>query len=428
MKVVVGARKSKLSLKQVEEVLEELRRYTSEVEFEVLAVDTQGDRDLKASLKKMEKSDFFTQEVDTMQLQGKCQVAIHSAKDLPYPLPKGLQLIALTKGKNTCDVLVMREGASLHTLKKQGKVGSSSVRRDAVIQKLRPDLQCEEVRGTIENRLEKLFRGELEGLVVAEAALIRLGLTHLNRMVLPGESALFQGQLAILSRTGDEDMEKLFSPLHTRKKGKVLYTGLSTQHVLSDKEVEHLPLIEIVPRSFDCLEIQRAFVDMAHYTHVIFTSKSGVEVFFDCLKHYGTTRLEGKEIWAVGTVTARRLEEYGLQVSKVAKEETQEGLIHLLALEDLDQAYILLPQSSRARPALAQTLVLRRIRHQLCHLYDTRTKRPRILPDIKTFDEIVFTSPSTVDAFIEIFGQIPKEKKMTTIGPITEHRLKFFLS
>ena len=90
MKVVVGARKSKLSLKQVEEVLEELRRHASEVEFEVIAVKTQGDRDLKTSLKKMEKSNFFTQEIDAMQLEGKCQVAIHSAKDLPYPLPKGL--------------------------------------------------------------------------------------------------------------------------------------------------------------------------------------------------------------------------------------------------------------------------------------------------------------------------------------------------
>ena len=321
----------------------------------------------------------------------------------------------------------MREGASLHTLKRNGIVGSSSERRDIMIQKLRPDLQCEEVRGTIENRLEKLFRGELEGLVTAEAALIRLGLTHLNRLVLPGESTPFQGQLAVLSRTGDENMEKLFSPLHAGKKEKILYTGLSTKHMLSDKGVEHLPLIEIVPRSFDGLEIQRAFVDVPHYTHIIFTSKSGVEVFFDCLKHYGGASLQGKEIWAIGTVTARRIEDYGFQVSKVAKEETQEGLIHLLALEDLDQAYILLPQSSKARPALAQTLVLRRIRHQLCHLYDTLTKRPPVLPDIKTFDEIIFTSPSTVDAFIEIFGEIPKGKKMITIGPITEHRLKFFL-
>ena len=424
VKIIVGARGSKLSVTQVEEILEALTSHASEVEFEPVWVKTTGDLDLKSSLRPMDKTNFFTKEIDQMLLDGKCQVAIHSAKDLSDPLPKGLKLIALTKGKDPSDSLVMREGEALETLKKNGVVGSSSVRRDKMIQGLRPDLHSVEVRGTIEKRLEKLFSGEIDALVVARAALIRLGLDSLNHISLPGETASLQGKLAVIAKEEDEEMVQLFTPLDTRKKRNALYVGLNPQNAGG---VTHLPLIEIVPRPFDNLEIASAFADIHLYTHIIFTSKSGVEVFFDCLNHYGYEKIEGKKIFAVGKVTAQRLKEKGVETCQVANEETQEGLIHLLAMEDLDQAYILLPQSSRARPVLAHTLMLRRVRHQLCHLYDTHIKVPTVKPDLETFDEIIFTSPSTVEAFIEIFGAIPKDKKITSIGPITDHKLKFFV-
>jgi len=267
-----------------------------------------------------------------------------------------------------------------------------------------------------------LFSGEIDGLVVAEAALIRLGLGHLNSISLPGSTAPMQGKLAVLAREDDSEMEQLFAPLDTRKKRKKLYVGLNPKG-----DVTHLPLIEIVPRPFDQVDIASVFADIPLYTHIIFTSKSGVEVFFDCLRHHGFDKIEGKKIFAVGKRTAEKLKENGLKPSHIATQETQEGVIHLLAMEDLDEAYVLLPQSSKARPSLANTLMLRRVRHQLCHLYDTRVKVPTVKPDLETFDEIIFTSPSTVDAFIEVFGGIPKGKKLTSIGPITERKLNLSL-
>lgn len=422
MKLKVGARGSPLSRKQVEEVMEEVG-----AQYEVEWIETRGDRDKTSSLGPMEKTDFFTREVDEKVLEGKCDVGIHSAKDLPEPLPEGLKIFALTKGIASHDSLVMREGQKFEKLKRCAKVGSSSKRRDRVVKGLKPDLICVEVRGTIEERLAKLDRGEIDGLVVAEAALIRLGLTDRNRIFLPGHVASLQGKLAVVGREGDDKNEALFQKIDHRKEGKILYTGLNPKHF--GKEVTHFPLIEIVPRAFNRFDITCSFDDIPEYTHIIFTSKSGVEVFFSCLKEKGYTEkdLEGKEIVAVGKVTAKYLEAKGVKVSKVADTETQEGVIHLLALEDLGKSYVFLPQSSRARCALVQSLIHRGVRHQRCDLYDTRVKIPTVRPTLESFDEIIFTSPSTVDAFKKVFGNVPKGKKITAIGPVTRSKLNFIL-
>lgn len=421
--IKVGSRNSLLARKQVEEVFNELGPDAS---FEFTGVKTTGDCDLKSSLREKDKTDFFTREVDELLLQGKCRIGIHSAKDLPDPLPKGLKLIALTSGQDPSDSLVFRERDRLDTLRKGAYIGSSSKRRDRIVKTLRPDLLCVEVRGTIESRLEKLDNKEIDGLIVAEAALIRLGLNHLNRIPLPGRAAPLQGKLAILSRENDEEMERLFAPLDTRqKKRNVLYLGLDPNHFKAEGELIHCPLIEIIPRDFDDHSIRNAFDDLLRYTHLIFTSKTGVKVFFDFLAHYGyrPEDLEGKAVLTVGKSTARAAENYGIAHIEIAEEETQEGIVKLLAVKDLDDAYIFIPCSALARPILANFLMINRIRHQVCPIYDTRARMPDQKPNLDEVDEIVFTSPSTVDAFKKIFGQIPENKKITTIGPITKSRV-----
>lgn len=419
VKVKVGARGSKLSRKQVEEVMKELA-----VDYTVDYVETIGDRDLKSSLGPMDKTDFFTREIDQKVLDGSCDVGIHSAKDLPDPLPEGLQLIALTKGVDGSDSLVIREGEQFEHLKRGAIIGSSSIRRDEVVKRLRPDLKCIEVRGPVDVRLAMLDRREIDGLVVAEAALIRLGLTTRNRITLPGETAPLQGKLAVVGRKDDKEMKTLFHSVDVRQKTKALYLGLNPKHY--GKKVVHLPIIEIIPRSFDDPAMMSAFADIPEYTHLIFTSKTTVEIFFRYLEKKGfcCDDLKGKEVIAVGKITAKHLQEKGIEVNKVAESETQEGIIHLLALEDMDQSYVFLPQSSKARCALSQILVLRGIRHQRCILYDTKPKIPSVKPNLERFDEIIFTSPSTIDAFRKIFGKIPMGKKITTIGPVTRSKLK----
>ena len=149
-------------------------------------------------MRALDKTDFFTREVDSLVLAGVADIAIHSAKDLPDPLPPGLKCIAISKGVDSRDVLVLRPGESLF---ENARIGSSSDRRDTVVKSLFPNVICHDIRGTIESRLDQLFSGKYDGIVMAEAALIRLNLTHHNRIYLPGDTAPLQGKLAITART-----------------------------------------------------------------------------------------------------------------------------------------------------------------------------------------------------------------------------------
>ncbi len=212
--LVVGARASSLSKKQVQEVYEELKIFHPHIEFSPVFLHTTGDKDQKTSLRELEKTDFFTKELDQLLLDRKCHITIHSAKDLPDPLPQGVAVVAITKGVDSSDVLVLSEKHTLATLPQGAKIGTSSIRREMLLKTLRPDLTCVDIRGTIEQRLQMVDLRVLHGVIIAEAALIRLGLTHLNRIRLEGEVSPLQGKLAILAREGEEEMKHLFKCLH----------------------------------------------------------------------------------------------------------------------------------------------------------------------------------------------------------------------
>lgn len=214
----VGARNSLLSYAQVAEVLQELHIHHPHVRFHPLWIETKGDKDLKTSLKTLDKTDFFTYEIDQMQSAGLFRLSIHSAKDLPDPLAPGLKLIALTKGVDPSDVLVLREKENLHNLPLGAKIGTSSIRREEAVRALRSDLMTVDIRGAIPARLALLDRKEVDGVVIAQAALIRLGLTDRNRIVLKAESAPLQGKLAVIAREEDEEMQTLFCCIDERRR------------------------------------------------------------------------------------------------------------------------------------------------------------------------------------------------------------------
>ncbi len=216
LSIIVGARSSPLSRAQVDEVLREIRHHRPEVVFKTIFVESTGDIDQITSLRDLGKTDFFTKEIDLLLLTGHCDIAIHSAKDLPEPLPEGLKIIALTQGLDSSDALVMRKEQSFETLPPKAKIATSSARREDVVAAMRPDLTFVDLRGTINQRLSLLDNYEVDGVVVAEAALIRLGLTTLNRIRLPGETTEGQGRLAILARIDDNEMRTLFSCIDTR--------------------------------------------------------------------------------------------------------------------------------------------------------------------------------------------------------------------
>ncbi len=211
MQLSISARSSPLSKAQVQEVLKLVQHVHPEVSFQPVYVKTTGDCDRTTSLRTLDKTDFFTREVDERVLSGECRVAIHSAKDLPEPLCPGLELVALTRGLDPADVLVLRKG---ERFEKGAVVATSSVRREEMVRRVESEVRFVDIRGTIEERLAQMDAGKVDGVVIAEAALIRLGLTHLNRIRLPGETTPLQGRLAVLARVGDLAMVEVFNPIH----------------------------------------------------------------------------------------------------------------------------------------------------------------------------------------------------------------------
>lgn len=176
-------------------------------------VETIGDREQTVSLRDLNRTDFFTKELDEMLLAKQIRLAIHSAKDLPDPLPLGLSVVAMTPSIDPRDSLVLRPEESLTTLLSGAKIATSSKRREDAVRKLRSDLCFVDLRGTIHQRLSKIETGDADGVVVAEAALIRLQLTHLNRIFMESETAANQGCLAIVARSEDLEMKDFFAAL-----------------------------------------------------------------------------------------------------------------------------------------------------------------------------------------------------------------------
>lgn len=202
---------------------------------------------------------------------------------------------------------------------------------------------------------------------------------------------------------------------------RILYLGLDPTHYSSKDEVIHWPIIQVVPRPLSEPAIHQALCHFEHYSHIIVTSKTTVAILQDYLSQLkiGVQAWAQKVILAVGQVTAKHLQACGITPTIVAQEETAEGIIYELQQLSLEQAHVFWPHSARARLLIKEFLKTQGIRHTTCPLYDTIPQVPQTMPNLEGFDAIIFTSPSTVEAFLQIFGAFPSQVELVAIGPVT---------
>lgn len=222
-KLKVVARKSPLSMLQVEEVF---KHHTS-LSYELVTLHSFGDKNKDISLMDSSVSDdFFTRELDACLLNSNADIAIHSAKDLPYPLPSGLELYSLTEGKDKSDALVSKGNVTLHKLALGSRIGTSSEKRKKELLALRPDLTIVSIRGTIEERIALVDNGYVDAIIVATCALQRLSLTNRIAQILSIKSHPLQGNLAILGKANKPELKDLFQSSDIRQSfGKVTLVG-----------------------------------------------------------------------------------------------------------------------------------------------------------------------------------------------------------
>jgi len=190
-------------LAQVREVVEKL----GVKEIAIKIYNTSGDLDKVTPIEKVEGTDFFTDKIEQALLGHEIDLAVHSAKDLPETIPEGLAIAVITRSIDPSDILVSRGNFKLGELPQGARVGTSSGRRKKQLLQVRPDLEVADLRGNLDERLEKLDRGEYDAIVVAAAGLIRLGLAERITERLPFETAKGQGALALEIRKEDQELE-----------------------------------------------------------------------------------------------------------------------------------------------------------------------------------------------------------------------------
>jgi hydroxymethylbilane synthase len=200
----IGSRGSQLALWQANHISALLRQHGHRVEIEILK--TTGDKITDVALAKVGTKGMFTKEIEEALAQGRVELAVHSLKDLPTEVSDGFEIAALTERADPHDVFCSGKYKSIDDLPPGARVGTSSLRRQAQLKALRPDLAVHPLRGNVDTRLRKLQAGDYDALILAAAGLNRLGKTQLVRQVIPAEimcPAAGQGALAIEIRAGD---------------------------------------------------------------------------------------------------------------------------------------------------------------------------------------------------------------------------------
>mgnify|MGYP001244037294 FL=1 len=173
--VRVGSRESPLAIAQSEEVVSKLLTSFPAHDFTIVRISTGGDRDKVSSLQSLGRG-TFSKDIEDALLRGEVDLAVHSAKDLAPDLPDGLTLGGVLEREDPRDVLVNRWGVTLAELPASARIGTGSPRRGAQILALRPDLHVLPIRGNVGTRLEKSRGSDYDGIVLAAAGLLRLGM------------------------------------------------------------------------------------------------------------------------------------------------------------------------------------------------------------------------------------------------------------
>jgi hydroxymethylbilane synthase len=219
--LIIASRESRLAMWQAENVRDRLRALYPQCSIEILGMTTRGDQILDRALSKVGGKGLFVKELEVAMAEGRADLAVHSLKDVPMELPEGFELAAVLEREDPRDAFVSNDYASLDELPPGSVVGTSSLRRQALVAARYPQLVIKPLRGNLDTRLGKLDRGDYAAIILAAAGLKRLGLAQRIRAVLDPEYSLpaaGQGAMAIEIVSGAQrdgiDLRTLLAPLN----------------------------------------------------------------------------------------------------------------------------------------------------------------------------------------------------------------------
>lgn len=216
-KIVIGSRGSDLALAQSNQMADAIRGLDPEVEVVIEIITSKADKLRDVPLAKIGGKGVFTKELEVALLDGSIDLAVHSLKDLPTELPEGLTVAAIPPREDPRDALIARNGGGVADLPPGAKVATSSLRRQAQLLALRPDLEMHDIRGNVPTRIEKLTTMGYDALVLAASGLRRLGLAEHVTAYLDADTMLpapGQGALGLETRSDDHELIALLSALN----------------------------------------------------------------------------------------------------------------------------------------------------------------------------------------------------------------------
>ncbi len=216
-KLVIASRESRLAMWQAETVRALLLQLYPHSTVEILGMTTRGDQILDRTLSKVGGKGLFVKELEVAMQEGAADLAVHSLKDVPMELPEGFELAAVLEREDPRDAFVSNQYQSLADLPAGAVVGTSSLRRQALIAARFPQLLIQPLRGNLDTRLAKLDRGEYDAIILAAAGLKRLGMAERIRSVIEPDDSLpapGQGAMAIEIPSGRSDLQDLLAPLN----------------------------------------------------------------------------------------------------------------------------------------------------------------------------------------------------------------------
>jgi hydroxymethylbilane synthase len=212
----IATRQSALALWQAEHVAARLRAAHAGLDIELVPMTTRGDQVLDRPLSQIGGKGLFLKELEVAMLEDRADIAVHSLKDVPMELEHGFSIGAILERADAADAFISNTVTRLDQLPSGARVGTSSLRRQAQLRALRPDLELLDLRGNVNTRLAKLDADNYDAIILACAGLERLGMGARikSRLIAPDWlPAVAQGAIAIEQRIGDERVARLISAL-----------------------------------------------------------------------------------------------------------------------------------------------------------------------------------------------------------------------
>jgi hydroxymethylbilane synthase len=212
-KIRVGTRSSELALTQTLIVINEIKKYKPNIEFEIVKISTKGDSVLNAPLSEIGGKGLFVKEIEDALINNEIDMAVHSMKDMPYEVPNDLKLLSVYRREDPRDVFISRSEKFID-LKNNARIGTSSLRRSVQLKNLRPDIEIVPIRGNIATRIKKMHELNLDGIVLAASGIKRLGFEDMIKDYFPVDLIVPAPCQGILAAEIRRDFEEEFFEIY----------------------------------------------------------------------------------------------------------------------------------------------------------------------------------------------------------------------